>query len=348
MSANFTKHLNVRGQCHMLCGVSTHWQNGMVERYIGVITNYACTMLLHAMSAWPEIITTEFWSFSFKHATCLHNMKPIASQDNKCPYKLFSGKLPLHHISNFHVFGCPAYVLEKNLADDNGIPKWKACAYQGIYIGHSDQHSSNVALIWNPVTKLISAQYHILFDKGFETVTSLGATFYSDELPLAFHNQLQTTKQLHSDEYADTKKDTTQHYYFDGDWDLTSCLYNKKSCIRQLPPQQQTRMTLHYLIIPTKIHPRFLIPREQHPCLKSLRIPHSCLIQQLPLLWVCQAITIPASLVNLALSLSQIENNNEQTMQNNPAPTTQQFLTLESIKFYPLYLLKVHLKKLIQ
>jgi len=174
-------------------------------------------MLLHTMSTWLEIITTKFWSFAFKHATCLHNMKLIASHDNKCPYELFTGKLLPHHISDFHIFGCPAYVLKKNLADNNGIPKWKVHSYQGIYVGHSKQHSSSVALIWNPNPKLISGKYHVLFDEGFKTVTSLGATFDSDELQLAFHDRLQSTKWLHSDKYADTTKEMMQHYYFDGD-----------------------------------------------------------------------------------------------------------------------------------
>jgi len=98
----------------------------------------------------------------------------------------------------------------------------------GVYIGHSKQHSSSVALIWNPATKLVSVQYHILFDKGFETTTLLNATFNSDALLLAFHDQLQSIEWLHSDQYADTKLENTLHYYFDGDWDLNSHLYNTK------------------------------------------------------------------------------------------------------------------------
>jgi len=33
-----------------LCGVSTHWQNGVTEQHIGIITNHAHMMLLHAMA----------------------------------------------------------------------------------------------------------------------------------------------------------------------------------------------------------------------------------------------------------------------------------------------------------
>jgi len=73
-STAFAQHLDVHRQHHTLCGVSTHWQNGLVKCYIGIITTCACTMLLHAMSAWLNIITTAFWSFTFKHAICLHNL----------------------------------------------------------------------------------------------------------------------------------------------------------------------------------------------------------------------------------------------------------------------------------
>jgi len=130
--------------------------------------------------------------------------------------------VPSHHLSDFRVFGCPAYVLEKNLADDNGIPKWKARAYRGVYIGHSDQHSSSIAMIWNPTTKLVSAQYHIVFDEGFQTVSSLGSTLDHDAVQAAFGTLLKSTEWLHSDKYAATNPTETQHYYFDNDWVLVS------------------------------------------------------------------------------------------------------------------------------
>jgi len=175
------------------------------------------------MTAWPNIVTVEMWSFVFKHAIRIHNLCLLPSKDNKCPYKLFTSKAPLYCLSDFHVFGCPTYVLEKNLADDNSIPKWKACDYHSAYIGHSDQHSSSIAMIWNPITKLVSTQYHVIFDKGFQTVMSIGSTLDHDAIQAVFSTLLRSTEWLHSDKYATTNQMETQHYYFDNDSDLISC-----------------------------------------------------------------------------------------------------------------------------
>jgi len=141
----------------------------------------------------------------------------IADCANKSPFKLFTGEMPPHHLSDFCIFGCPVYILEKNLADNNGIPKWKACSYQGIYIGHSDTHASNVMLVWNPLTKLVSSQYHIIFDEEF-TMVSPAAQANCKCLDIAFKELLSTCTWWHIDQFAATTKHDTEHYYFDSDW----------------------------------------------------------------------------------------------------------------------------------
>jgi len=42
--------------------------NGIVECCISFISTWTLTMLLHATSWWPQVITKEFWPFTVHHA----------------------------------------------------------------------------------------------------------------------------------------------------------------------------------------------------------------------------------------------------------------------------------------
>ena len=71
---------------------------------------------------------------------------------------------------HFHLFGCPAYVLEDDLQDGIKQPKWKPRTKVGVYLGRSKHHANNVSLILNTKTDHISPQYHVVFDDDFQTV----------------------------------------------------------------------------------------------------------------------------------------------------------------------------------
>ena len=49
MTKAFKDHVIACDQQQLFCGIGTHWQNGIIEWYIGIITTHACTMLLHVM-----------------------------------------------------------------------------------------------------------------------------------------------------------------------------------------------------------------------------------------------------------------------------------------------------------
>ena len=170
-SKTFMDHCIAADQTQSFSGVGAHWQNGVIERYIGVISTHARTMLLHAMSLWPDHVTSEFWSFAFQHAVRVHNSAPRKGQ-TLSPHALFTGEDAPQRPTDFRVLFCPVYVLEKELQDNKSKPKWTDRSYQGIYVGHSPHHASNVVLVYNPATKLVSPQYHVIFDEDFTTVSS--------------------------------------------------------------------------------------------------------------------------------------------------------------------------------
>lgn len=86
------------------------------------------------------------------------------------PYKLFTGQEAPWSISDFRGFGCPAYVLHKHLQDGDNYNKGRSRCWQGIYIGPSTCHVSNIPLIYNPTTTHIFPQFHVTYDEGFTSV----------------------------------------------------------------------------------------------------------------------------------------------------------------------------------
>jgi len=73
----------------------------VLPHIIDIITNHTCTMLLYAIIIWPAIITSDFWTFAVEHTIQLHNMRPIADHNNKCPYEF---PLERHHLTM-----CPTF-----------------------------------------------------------------------------------------------------------------------------------------------------------------------------------------------------------------------------------------------
>ena len=71
-----------------------------------------------------------------------------------------------------HVWGCPTFVLDPKLQNDQKIPKWNKRSRLGQFLGYSDEHSSLVANVRHLKTGNVSSQYHCVFDDLFQTVHS--------------------------------------------------------------------------------------------------------------------------------------------------------------------------------
>ena len=61
-----------------------------------------------------------------------------------------------------HVWGCPVFVLEDKLQDDQKLPKWNRRYRLGQFLDFSDEHSTLVANVRNLTTEYISPQYHVV------------------------------------------------------------------------------------------------------------------------------------------------------------------------------------------
>ena len=67
-------------------------------------------------------------------------------------------------LRNEHPLFCPVFTLDKSLQSGTGmLPKWNPRSNAGVYLGHSPDHASNVALVLNLATGLVSPQYHVVF-----------------------------------------------------------------------------------------------------------------------------------------------------------------------------------------
>ena len=55
------------------CGVGSHHQNALVERYIEEITKLGRTVLLHAKRHWKEAISTVLWPFAIRAVKDMRN-----------------------------------------------------------------------------------------------------------------------------------------------------------------------------------------------------------------------------------------------------------------------------------
>ncbi len=77
-------------------------------------------------------------------------------------------------LRDFHTWGCPCFVLDNRLqTNPKGIPKWEPQAHLEIYVGRSQNHACNVALVLNPNTGVMSPQLHVVFDDEFTMVPYL-------------------------------------------------------------------------------------------------------------------------------------------------------------------------------
>ena len=231
-SKNFVKHLHEHNQKVQYCGVNAHHQNGIAERSIRTVSECARAVLLHSALRWKDgPIDSTFWPFAVRYATYIYNHCPDSS--GTCPADRFYGiTVPRHKLLDLHCWGCPVYVLDPTLQQGRKLPKWQPRSRQGVFVGFSRVHSSDVPLVLNTRTGYISPQYHVVFDDTFSTVVSHS----SQEEPPSFWNDIE----LDSFTYQVPRDNPPPH--LDDDWLTPSELEEKQryqlrtNAIRQTYP----------------------------------------------------------------------------------------------------------------
>ena len=172
VSAKFSEHLKQFHQTIRHSGVGAHHSNGIAERTIGTVLSISRAMLHHAAIHWPDVADVELWPLAVLHAVHVVNRIP-RDDTGRSPLELFSRKTwPSSKFQDFHVWGCPVYVLDSKISSGGKLPRWKPRSARGVYVGNSLKHGHAVPLILDLETGKITAQYHVVFDDEFQTVQS--------------------------------------------------------------------------------------------------------------------------------------------------------------------------------
>ena len=172
----FTDACYKKQQGITFAGVNAHHQNGRAEARIKHLTDQARTMLLHAAKRWPEAVNTHLWPYAIRMANDSLNATPwLQDKKLRTPLEMFSGSNVGVNPVHWHHFGCPAFVLDKNMQVGKRPKggKWMGRAQMGIYLGQSPQHARSVALILNLQTGRVTPEFHVKMDSKFHSVKNL-------------------------------------------------------------------------------------------------------------------------------------------------------------------------------
>ena len=151
------------------CEVNAHFQNSIVEKKIYDLQEQMRTMMLHALRKWSSMLSVHLWPYELRTANDICN-STLHKGSNVSPIKLFSGVAVRPKLKHYHAFGCPTYILNKDLQAQKNFPKWQSRARLSMYLGPSPNHSCSVSLVLNPHTGHMSPQFHVKHDEFFETV----------------------------------------------------------------------------------------------------------------------------------------------------------------------------------
>ena len=159
-SKAFTAHLREYRQIIKFAGTSAHHANGPAERSIRTVMSISRTMMLHAAIHWPEMADATLWPMAVDYAVYLVNRVPDPTT-GLSPLDIFSRtRWPQRRLHDCHVWGSPAYLLDKKIADGMKIPRWRPRSERVVFLGISKKHAHTIPLVLNPRTRAITTPFH--------------------------------------------------------------------------------------------------------------------------------------------------------------------------------------------
>ena len=122
----FREECDSKDQTQSFSGVGAQHQNARAERSIQTIMYMARTFMLHVALHWSEshVDDLSLWPFAVKHAVWLYNRLPNPITGLTPMEMLTNVKTDHRDLLRSHVWGCPTFVLDPKLQNDQKIPKW--------------------------------------------------------------------------------------------------------------------------------------------------------------------------------------------------------------------------------
>eukprot|EP00798_Chlamydomonas_sp_ICE-L_P000844 gene844-biopygen13032 len=148
---------------HEVSSVYCPHQNGVAERFNGVVASMARTMLIESE------MSKGFWTYAFTCASYLRNRLP--SKRGATPYDWFFGQVP--NVSLLRVFGTRCYV---KLLDGKTRSKTDERAIRGRLVGYSSM--SKAYQIWIPEQHKVVVARDVVFFEGSGPGPVLGQVPY--------------------------------------------------------------------------------------------------------------------------------------------------------------------------
>nr|GEU62046.1 retrovirus-related Pol polyprotein from transposon TNT 1-94 [Tanacetum cinerariifolium] len=144
----------------------TPQQNGVAERKNKTLIKAARTMLA------DSFLPNTFWAEAVSTACYVLNMVLVNKPQNKTPYELITGKIPI--ISYIRPFGCHVTILNTI----NHLGKFKEKSDEGFLVGYS--LNNKAFRVYNLETKRVEENMHINFLENKPNVTRKGPTWLFD------------------------------------------------------------------------------------------------------------------------------------------------------------------------